>query len=290
MINKLSKYRKPPIVYSKFRLLFLLLSWERFEDLCVMVAETKGVEVTQHPGRSGQDKGIDIIGHRKEDSSIEVAIQAKRCNTCSKGTLIQIAKDFVEKSPEFEGEFWIITCANVSQEAIDQAAKEFRDKKIKLIIIAGSQLENIVKKNPSILNEFFAEKDGQENLVTIKKIVIRFKEKFLYELNRSFPGNYSLIMERQKILYELVQTAKLDLKSELVSFPNDAATKLEELVKKWEKSAKGLISNYRLKSEMNNGRFAFGKDVGMQAMKADDDKMKKFLACCEEILKFNLNA
>lgn len=95
------------------------------------------------------------------------------------------------------------------------------------------------------------------------KVQVNFYKKFKLEYERSFTEISTLIPNRQKILYDLVQSSMTDLMSHAeVLYDQELKSRLCLL----EKITKRLISNYRLAKETESRLPAFGKELAIKAL------------------------
>lgn len=246
---------RPSIISTQHPLPFCNLEPRRFEDLCLRIAVSKcDLKNPKHPGRSGSDKGKDIDGTAERDGKdTNIAIQCKRYEKIYTPDLIKALRDFLDNNFSYNGEFWIMTSASVSYQSREQFQAVADKEKINVTIVDGSLLENHVRSVPDILEEFFLtpssfiENHLKEILLKCIKVIQKFQIEFLRELNRSFSGNFPFILERQKIMGDLVFATIAELKSEFTTLP----FKIEGL-KEIEQSANSIISNYRMKSQTSD--------------------------------------
>ncbi len=283
--NQPNKITKPPVISSQFSLPFRQLDPMRFEDLILRLAILEyGLKEPEHLGRAGSEGGIDIKGVvMRMEEKIPMTIQVKRCEKISGKDLINALNKFTKNYTDFNGEFWIITCATVSKKARDQFAKVADNKKVNYRIVDGSVLEVDIKKFPDLLEDFFSVPKSPlkdiflQSATKIKKRLQKFEDEFLYELNRSFAGNIDLIFERQRVMYQIVNEAMVEIRSELTILDNHYS--LSDV----EKAAKDLISNYRSGNQTAEGSLFYGKEVGIKALSEQNDKRGKFLHVCESL-------
>lgn len=279
---------KPPIISTQHPLPFCNLEHRRFEDLCLRIAISKyGLQYPKHHGRTGADAGRDIEGWvEREGKIIEIAIQCKRYEKISGSILIETFATFLKNFPNFEGEFWIMTSANASQKARNELSVAALEKKLTCDLIDRSTLESTVRSLPNLMEEFFSTPSSftqnylKETLFNCIKVIQLFEVEFLRELYRSFSGNFPLIMERQRIMGDLLNTSITDLKSEFAKFPN----KIEGL-KKIEQTAKSLISNYRMYGQTSeDGSYFWGKDEAVKARDESSDIRHQFQEACQNLI------
>ncbi len=275
---------KPLIVSSQYTLPFLQLDPRRFEDLCLRVCALKyDLKNIEHPGRSGADGGGDIRGYlQKDGKEILIIIQVKRYEKISKGDLVEALDKILVESPNFSGEFWIITSASVSKNARDQFGEDAIKKNVNFRIIEGSVLEGDVRSLPEVLEEFFATPiKALSRDPTASKIIKRlqlFEDEFLMELDRSFAGNSVLINERQKLMGDILRVAMLELRSEMALFSEN----LEDLMR-IQMTAMRMIGNYKFAGETVDGRPLWGADQACKALLENESKRAEFRKLCEAL-------
>lgn len=106
-----------------------------------------------------------------------------------------------------------------------------------------------------------------------------FEDDFLFERHRSFGGNFELIIERQKVMGELMNTAILDLKSELIFFPGQ-----ENATRRMHMAAITILRLYRLADQTTPDGLPFwGKEAASQSSLEMPASLEEFKNACTEL-------
>lgn len=285
-MNEKEQFSRPLIMSTQYHLPFLQLDPHRFEYLCLRVAKEKyGLKNLEHTGRTGADAGADILGQNEKNEA--VAIQCKRCEKFSGKDPVQALEQFCKENSNFNGQFWIMTAGSVSKKARDRFKAMAKKKNLEAFIIDGSSLEADVRSEPSLMAEFFStpsvpvptDQPHHSAASSAIKILQRFEDKFLNELDRSFWGNFLLIRERQQVLGRILTDAMLDLKAEMAVLPDriDGPADLEKIGNR-------IISNYKLSGETSvEGLPVYGATKSVLALSDMSDDRIKLKEVCEKL-------
>jgi len=113
-----------------------------------------------------------------------------------------------------------------------------------------------------------------------RKIIQRvqqFEDDFLHERDRSFSGSFQLVIERQKVMGDLLKAAMRDLKSELVFFPSGV-----NKARTTQLAAMAIMRIYRLAGQTTDAGLLFwGSEVASRATQEMDGARAAFQRACE---------
>jgi len=147
---------KPEITATTHELPFDKLSPRTFERLCLWLVQREGYERVEHLGAAGKDKGCDIIAFK------EGRLWAFQCKRVKKFTFGTAKKeiDKVLRLPKGERPVWymFMVACDVSTDTRVKARKycgEHCSEGMECLFWAGTELDEMVKRHPDILSEFF---------------------------------------------------------------------------------------------------------------------------------------
>jgi len=123
-----------------------------FERLCLWLVRREGYERAEHLGAAGSEQGRDIIAWRE---GRQWAFQCKRVQDFGpKDALVEIDKVLALPQDQRPAEYVFIITRNVSANTRQQARDRCADQ-IGCHFWAGTELDEMVKRHPDIVREFF---------------------------------------------------------------------------------------------------------------------------------------
>ena len=153
---------QPSITGTTHTLPFDKLSPRDFERLCLWLVEREGYERSEHLGAAGSEQGRDIVAWREGRLW---AFQCKRVQRFGpKDALAEVEK--VLALPEDQhpvGLVFLVTCdvsANTRRQVRERCAGEMEGH-----FWAGTELDEKVKHNPDIVEEFFRAGHGGTTMI-----------------------------------------------------------------------------------------------------------------------------
>jgi len=156
--NPETEVAKPPITGNAHVLPFDRLDPLTFERLCLWLVEAEGYADAAHYGLAGSDDGRDIVALKTRGNRSEVwYFQCKRRKRLETSDLtdtveaITALKDLPKKPI---GLVFITTCA-VSAQMRDAVEKHAKQRRLRIHIWAGTELDRKAKRHADLLNEFF---------------------------------------------------------------------------------------------------------------------------------------
>jgi hypothetical protein len=152
---------EPPVETRKQDLPLEKLEWPDFERLCARLASRQAnVEHAQQYGVPGQaQEGIDIYA-RKAGTERYTTWQCKRYQSLTAARLRLAAEEFLESAWADRSEtFHLCATVQIEQQAlaaeIEALAPRFSERGIALVPLGKSQLSEVLKGYPDLVDDFF---------------------------------------------------------------------------------------------------------------------------------------
>ncbi len=142
-----------PITATQHELPFLQLSWEQFERLCLRLVHARGYQGVEHLGRSGNDRGLDVVAW---DRGVRVAVQCKRVKDFAAADGLREIKKLLALDELIRPQRVIfMVTSGISSNARDQIRRAWGGGDDSCEFVAITELDAAVRANGSILREFF---------------------------------------------------------------------------------------------------------------------------------------
>lgn len=143
---------KPTRTSTAHPLHFSDLSDDDFERLCLWLVEREGWEDAEHLGAAGSEQGRDIVAWRK---GRQWAFQCKRVQRFGpKDAVAEVEKVLTLPKDECPRVLMFLATCNVSART-RKAARAACPKGMKCCFWGRTKLDEMVKRHPDILSEFF---------------------------------------------------------------------------------------------------------------------------------------
>lgn len=186
------------------KLPFNVLSYERFEDLCMLVIyRLRQWFSIQHFGRKGKDGGVDIYAELIENKILKHwFIQCKRYSKISKKQLEEIITDVVEKNKVLPDKYILILSCDISKTHFEYFRKICEKKGITdSDVIGASRLEALLYTgHPDILKIYFDIDLLEKRVRTVTRIKRRLAMKKNFESHiHNMNGNEVIVRDINRV-------------------------------------------------------------------------------------------
>ena len=153
--------KRPPITKMTHPLSFNMLSAADFERLCLWLVGREGYESAEALGEAGSEQGRDIVAYKNEQS---FTFQCKRVKQFSAESALQEIEKIhtLPKSEQSDVLVFVVTCS-VSVTARNKARLAWGNENT-CRFWAGTELDEMAKRHPDILMEFFSLSSGDQAL------------------------------------------------------------------------------------------------------------------------------